>query len=510
MFDHPWYRRLSGSSRYTAQLTVKEGRTQISLDSMLEGVSSSLPPPLAKSAAEALALRVEIFPGDGRDRISIALGPPSGRIVSAEYLRAIPQGGTALQVQRALIALNPVAGDPFRIPERRGTTVRGSLPALDLDRWLPLLSEVAAGPGGADGVSYDIKVGLLDALGKRMRGVSMQGAADTAGWSATMNTAEFAGDVVYRREGDGRLVARFTRLAVPEDAPGVKPGEGMRDLPAVDIVADDFTHRGRKLGRVEVLARHEGTAPRVWRIEKLAMTNPDSALTGSGVWRQGDAPDTSLAFKLDVTDVGLFLDRFGFPNHVKGGKANLDGTLKWNGDPLTMDYATLNGQLKLHAEDGQFLEMEPGVGKLVSLMSLQMLPRRLSLDFRDVFSKGFHFDRINGNMGIERGVMAVQKFNMHGPAADVSMTGQLDLSLETQALTVRVTPQLGDTASTVVGLINPIAGLATLIAGRLIKNPLGKLFAFDYSINGTWSDPKIEKLQATASAQAVEPGSPLR
>ena len=278
----------------------------------------------------------------------------------------------------------------------------------------------------------------------------------------------------------------------------------------MDIVADDFTHRGRKLGRVEVLARHEGTAPRVWRIEKLAMTNPDSALTGSGLWRQGDAPDTSLAFKLDVTDVGLFLDRFGFPNHVKGGKAKLDGTLKWNGDPLTMDYATLNGQLKLQAEDGQFLEIEPGVGKLVSLMSLQMLPRRLSLDFRDVFSKGFHFDRINGDMGIERGVMAVQKFHMRGPAADVSMTGQLDLSLETQALTVRVTPQLGDMASTVVGLINPIAGLATLIAGRLIKNPLGKMFAFDYSINGTWSDPKIEKLQAAASAQAVEPGSPLR
>jgi uncharacterized protein YhdP len=258
------------------------------------------------------------------------------------------------------------------------------------------------------------------------------------------------------------------------------------------------------------VARHEGTGPRAWRIEKLAMTNPDSALTGSGIWKQGDASDTSLAFKLDVTDVGLFLDRFGFPNHVKSGKANVEGTLKWNGDPLTMDYTTLNGKLKLHAEDGQFLEMEPGVGKLVSLMSLQMLPRRLSLDFRDVFSKGFHFDRINGDMGIERGVMAVQKFNMRGPAADVSMTGKLDLSLETQDLTVRVTPQLGDTASTVVGLINPIAGLATLIAGRLIKNPLGKMFAFDYSINGTWSDPKVEKLQATASAQAVEPGSPLR
>lgn len=84
---------------------------------------------------------------------------------------------------------------------------------------------------------------------------------------------------------------------------------------------------------------------------------------------------------------------------------------------------------------------------------------------------------------------------MRGPAADVSMSGQLDLSLETQALNVRVIPQLGDTASTVVGLVNPVAGVATLIAGRLMKNPVGKLFAFEYAISGTWSDPKVEKVQ---------------
>jgi len=195
---------------------------------------------------------------------------------------------------------------------------------------------------------------------------------------------------------------------------------------------------------------------------------------------------------------------------VKGGKANLDGSLKWNGDPLTLDYATLNGQLKLHAEEGQFLEIEPGVGKLVSLMSLQNLPRRLGGDFRDVFSKGFQFDRITGSMSIERGAMAVKEFQMHGPAADVSMTGQVDLSLETQSLNVKVIPQLGDTASTVVGLVNPIVGVATLIAGRVMKNPLGKLFAYEYSVSGTWTDPKVEKVQPPVPVGVSEPGMPLR
>ncbi len=497
VFDHPWRRRLAGAARYTATVAVKDGRAQITFESPLEGVSSSLPAPLSKAAAEILPLRLEVFPGEGRDRISIALGPPAGRILAAEFLRVAQDSGP-VQVQRSVVTFYPAAGETPRIPERRGMTLRGALPALELDRWLPVLAE---GGNTGEGVSYDLKVGVLDALGKRMRAVAMQGATDGAGWSASMNTAEFAGDLVYRSEGGGRLVARMTRFSVPEDSPGAKPGEGMKELPALDIVADDFTHRGRKVGRVEVQARHEN---RDWRLDKIAVTNSDSALSGTGLWKQGEASRTSINFKLEVSDVGKFLDRFGYPEHLKGGHGKLEGPITWNGDPLTLDYASLSGSLQMQAEDGQFLEIEPGIGKLVSLMSLQMLPRRATGDFRDVFGKGFQFDRINSSMGIERGVMAVKEFHMRGPAADVNMTGQIDLSLETQNLNVKVIPQLGDTASTVVSLLNPIAGVATLIAGRLMKNPLGKFFAFDYAITGTWTDPKVEKLQSPPSAGTPE------
>jgi uncharacterized protein YhdP len=328
--------------------------------------------------------------------------------------------------------------------------------------------------------------------------VALQGVADASGWSANVSTAEFAGDVVYRAEGNGRLVARFTRFSLPEDSPNAKPAEGARELPAVDIVADNFTHRGRKLGRVEVLARHEG---RDWRIEKLAMTNADSALSGSGLWKQGEAQKaagdtsrTSLAFKLEVSDIGQFLDRFGYPEHLKGGRANLEGTLSWNGDPVTLDYATLGGQLKMQAEDGQFLEIEPGIGKLVSLMSLQMLPRRITMDFRDVFSKGFQFDRIASSARIDSGVLKLKEFRMRGSAAEVEMTGEADLAHETQDLRVRVLPSLADSAALGIGIVNPVAGVAAVIAQRILKNPLGQIFAFDYLVTGTWSDPKVAKV----------------
>jgi uncharacterized protein YhdP len=156
----------------------------------------------------------------------------------------------------------------------------------------------------------------------------------------------------------------------------------------------------------------------------------------------------------------------------------------------------------MHASDGQFLEIEPGIGKLVSLMSLQMLPQRITLDFRDVFSKGFKWERIDATAQMARGVLESRDFRMRGSAADVVMQGSTDLARETQDLRVRVTPKLGDSAATLVGVINPVAGIVTFLSQRVLKDPLGQIFSFEYGITGTWDDPKVEKLKREAAAEA--------
>ncbi|MGH8706081.1 MAG: YhdP family protein, partial [Burkholderiales bacterium] len=215
LFDHPWRRRLAGATPYTATVTAKEGRTRLSFESTLDGISSTLPPPFAKAAGDALPLRVDVYPGEGRDRVSVALG----RVAAGEFLRAVQ--GEAMALQRAVVTLNPVPGEAPRLPERRGMVIRGTLPALDLDRWLPLFSDEA---GGGGGTSFDLKISALDALGKRMKEVTLRGLTEGAGWSASVNAGEFAGDLVYRAEGSGRLIARFTHFTLPEDTPGARKG----------------------------------------------------------------------------------------------------------------------------------------------------------------------------------------------------------------------------------------------------------------------------------------------
>jgi uncharacterized protein YhdP len=148
----------------------------------------------------------------------------------------------------------------------------------------------------------------------------------------------------------------------------------------------------------------------------------------------------------------------------------------------------------MHAENGQFLEIDPGLGKLVGLMSLHWLPRRIALDFRDVFSKGFQFDRIASSAHVDSGTLKLREFRMRGSAAEVEMSGEVDLAHETQELRVRVLPSLADSAALGVALVNPVAGVAAVIAQRVLKNPLGQIFAFDYTVSGSWSEPKVDKI----------------
>ncbi len=333
--------------------------------------------------------------------------------------------------------------------------------------------------------------------------MALRAGSDAVGWTASVKADELSGDLSYRGEQGGKLVARLDHVSIPPDSPGPKRERGIRpaDLPALDLVAERFDFRGKELSHFELAASRVGED---WRIEKLAMANPEATLRATGLWRNGSggAPSrSSLEFELDTSNAGEFLARVGYPNVVKGGKANLQGSLAWQGEPAAIDFPTLGGELKLQADDGQFLEIQPGFGKLISLMSLQALPRRIALDFRDVFSKGFQFDHIAAEARVEDGLMGIKELAMRGSAAEVQMTGEVDLARETQNLNVRVVPGLGDSAATALVIVNPVAGIAAAIAQRVLKNPLGQIFAYDYAVTGSWSDPKVAKVSTPRPAQ---------
>jgi uncharacterized protein (TIGR02099 family) len=485
LLDDPLRHFLSGSTPYVVSVTLRDDLKRVSVESSLRGVAAALPAPFEKAAADALPLRVDYVSSDGgaRERIAVFLG----RLAAAEVRRV--RAGDTMQVQRAALSLSPAA-HAVRLPER-GVLIYGSTAALDLDRWRGVFASGGASGGSSLPVSVELKAARVDLLGKRLQNVAVRGNGDAAGWSAVVDADELAGQLAYQAEGAGRLVARLLHLSVPPVAPGSAAPAPARasDLPALDIAAESFNLRGKDLGRLELVAVPEGAD---WRIDKLALASADATLDAKGRWRGAQATD--LDFSLHASDVGKFLARIGYPDTVRGGKAELAGSLTWAGEPSNIDYQSLTGEIKLTAEDGQFLEIDPGFGKLISLMNLQALPRRITLDFRDVFSKGFRFDRIEAASAVDHGVMDIRQFRMRGPAAEVRMSGRVDLAHETQTLKVRVVPSLGGSASTAVAIVNPVAGVAAALAQKVLKDPLGQLFAHEFDVSGNWADPKVVKV----------------
>ena len=99
--------------------------------------------------------------------------------------------------------------------------------------------------------------------------------------------------------------------------------------------------------------------------------------------------------------------------------------------------------------------------------------------------------------------MRTDRLQIDGPSARVVMRGEVDLQRETQRLTVNVQPELGSTAALGVALVNPVAGVATLLAHKVLQNPLNQMFGFDYLVTGTWDDPKVEKMTSAAAPLPV-------
>ncbi len=513
-----YMRKLSGVARYVANVKIRDQRMDFSLDSNLVGLGIDLPSPLRKAGPESFPLRVAITPSTMLDNATQAeeIRLSLGRNITARYLRTRPASGTAnWKLVRGGIGVNaPIPSN------ESGISLAINLPTLDTDAWRKVLnSSNADATASIESTSPEQAFFAVDAISLRVAELtfaerSFDNAVISANrisgsWQLNLNMNAISGRATWEdpwfERGAGKITARLTQLKIEErdrsDVSDLLAGKkSSTELPGLDVVADNFELRGLKLGRLELAATNGSlnAAPgREWRISKLTLTNPGATLRATGRWLASRNESQSfLTYEMDITDAGQLLDRLGFERTLRGGKGKIEGDLNWRGDPSQFDFPTLSGNLSLKLGSGQFLKADPGVAKLLGVMSLQSLPRRLTLDFRDIFSEGFAFDGIASTATIARGTLKTDSFKMRGPNAVVLMDGTVDLANETQSLTVVVIPELNAAgASVVYGLaVNPVVGLGAFLAQFFLKNPVAAVLTQDYQVTGPWKDPVIKKL----------------
>lgn len=545
----PVLRRFTGDTRYQGTLSFTQaGEVDIDIASSLNGMAIDLPAPLGKSAAAAMPLRVDWQRRGSAANVREQLGVKLGEALEALMERR--PDGKRMQIHRAALAVHdgPATGAALALPTR-GLAASISLQQIDQPAWQPLLAElsppsasplandlalpaparpaaarcIGTGEGlGLDHVTVNVQTPELRLKGRRLKQVDMSVACDAAKpsvWQVAVSADKVAGELSWQI-GQGaaadRVTARLDRFIVEDDpstpSESVFDRDSVGDMPDVDLRAKQFVLYGRDLGALEVVAASQAQG-REWHMSRLRLSNPDAELAGTGVWRVDPNAQGSrrrrmeLDAVLSLRDAGKFLDRVKLKGTMRGGVGSLTGRVSWAGRPYSLDIPSLDGALSLVLEKGQFLKADPGIAKLLGVMSLQALPRRITLDFRDVFSEGFAYDSIIANAAIDNGVMRTEDFKMRGVAATVVMGGQVDLDRETQALRVVVVPEVNAGAASILYAlaVNPAIGLGTFLAQWVLRDPLNKAFTFEYAVNGSWSDPQVERVKKEPAPAPVVP-----
>ncbi|MEI7455870.1 MAG: YhdP family protein [Nitrosomonadales bacterium] len=483
---------LQGSTNWDASINTVKKITQVALNSNLQGISSSLPAPFNKSANEIWPLHIEKKGMiDKQDLISAQLGKLlSARLISTE------SNGVSTITRGNLV----FGGLSASLPAKDGIWLSGNLPSLSLQGW-----GVIAGNSGTAlplaGAALHIE--QLTGYGLNLKDLQITAARRGDGLAAQLASQPLNGELIWQPHGFNgktKLSAHLRNLHWAEqEKSNTLPVQAApqprqpQELPAIEVTIEDLQFKGKNLGRFELVGMPEAQN---WRLRRLHISNPDGTLTGDGIWRsEQTSMQTHVNLLLDISNAGKILSRSGYPNTVKNGSGKMIANLNWDGQPFDFNYASLNGTLKLDTGQGQFLKMEPGIGKLLGILSLQALPKRITLDFTDVFSSGFEFDSINGNATLMRGVLQTDDLHIDGSSAKVTMKGQVNLNDETQNLRVEVLPTLGSSVSMLSAFAaGPVVGIGTLIVSKILGNPLDKLISFEYNVTGKWSDPSVVKV----------------
>ncbi|MFZ2268736.1 MAG: YhdP family protein [Azonexus sp.] len=494
-FAFPLTNHLAGKAGWKADINIRKRNADVVVDSDLLGVTSPLPEPFNKSASTPLPFHLERSAPDAtREQWRVSLG----KVAQGLFVRR--QGS----LERGVLVVGEA---DLRLPDK-GLAVRIAVPQIDADAWKNYLPD-GAGNGAGNGAESNASSGMalnfvslktarLHLMGRDYNQLETVLRPRDGGWQIGLNTREAVGDVFWRSAGEGWVEGNFKRLVIK---PAAEASEGtttlLNSLPGMSLVVEDFQMGDKALGKLELKARNDKGA---WRLDLLSLQNPDGGLKGKATWSNVGVHQTHLDFELNARDLGKLLDRLGYADTVRRGTAKLGGELQWNGPLTGIHYPSLTGQLTVNAEKGQFNKLEPGVGKLLGLISLQSLPRRLTLDFRDIFSDGLAFDSINSVLSVKKGIMrTVEPLRIKGPAAHIEMQGETDLKAETQDLQVVVRPEIGNAAVVGVALVNPVVGAAALLANTMLPNPLNRLFSYRYHVTGSWSDPKVEKAGESAA-----------
>lgn len=395
-----------------------------------------------------------------------------------------------------------------KMPQADGIWVSGIVPSMDLDRWqaLPFVSK-GSGDFSERLVEVDLNVKQLVYLRRTLDNLRLRLKQQGANWRFLLDSKHLQGQILMPKRG---YTTRGLALAldyVDLDTINQEFSDEVpmpSELPPFQLTAKKMLLNEWDLRDVSVLAEPSGER---LSIHSLRVQDPSVGLQGSGSWhvdRRG-RHHTAFDLKFNSKDVGLGMSRFGFEEMIRGGRGQLNLNVEWGAAPSGFDFQLLHGQADVALKKGQILSIDPGGGRVLGLLSLQTIPRRLAMDFNDLFGKGYRFDKMNGNFEFVKGNAYTEDYYIDGPTGRIDITGRIGLVQQDYDQRVLFRPDLSSSLPILGALLGGSTGGWAVVVADRIARLFGKeaddLAQIRYTLTGSWDDPVITPVKKKAETK---------
>lgn len=491
----------TGETAFVAGFEIKkingETKTVYSLDTDLEGTELKLPQPLAKTADAKTPLHVAMQFAD--NKTLIISGNYNNQLKSLIGLEKNAAG--KLNFKTGNIRLG---GEDAMLPKTPGLTIDGHMAQLDsteLSNYVAGFSKSSKGESSVKLNKINLSFNELILFGMKLNQATVTALTQAGGWNIQINSPAIAGQITipqnFRQAGIQGVFQRFfidAAMFVKGNSSSINPGK----IPPLNLQVQNLVYGQRSFGQVNLVSAPAGNS---MQIQKLTARLPDFNLTATGQWEgYGKNHATVLNGTFSTQNMGNALKSWQVTGSLMGAAGDGRFNLKWPGPAYSPVLAGLNGSFSFSLNRGQIINIgessqrEMGIGRILNILSLQSLPRRLTLDFSDFTSGGFPFDSMQGDFNIQNGNAITSNTNLKSSIAAVATTGRIGLGTQDYDLRITLIPHLTGSlpvAATIVG--GPVVGAAAWVANKVVGPVVGHITSATYKVTGPWANPNIVK-----------------
>ncbi len=492
MQSEPLLKKFSGSSRWDINLSVNtaagsvDRETWLDMSSDLIGVTMNFPVPLNKQPEVPWPLKVR-YPVKARSSVMSI-------VLDNKATMQFELGEKLGNARRAHIHFGQETGE---LPAEGFFSLGGSTAEFDLDQWMDVVIERFSQKTAGEGLVFDKAALLADEmrfLNRSFTDVALNVSYQDEILAGEVESAGLAGNVSYRQSDDGShsLSAELERLFMPEPIDkGMTMDTDPSSLPEMHLYVREFSYKGLELGetRIEAYPIQNGL-----RIDSVEAVSSQLNFQARGDWTSDDSGSRSdFDILMTSESLGSLMNMMDISSVLEGGQTILSYDAWWPGPPAAFALARLNGEMSINVSDGRILDVDAGAGRVVGLLSIAALPRRLALDFRDVFGSGFNFDQATGTVTLENGTAYTEDLTLQSTAATLTINGSSDLVEQEFDYVMAVRPGVSQTLPALGAVIGGPGGAAAGLALQgLLRKSLGDATEAVYTIRGPWSSPTVE------------------